>query len=70
MPQQVARGYAIAARRAHEGSVEHAAIPFEPVPARAERVPSLIIDEAHLASARRQAQVGVVDAEQQPMLGA
>ena len=45
-------------------------IPLEPCAPRFERVPSLIVDEAGVAAARRQAQIRVVDPEQQPMLRA
>ena len=52
------------ARRPHPRQV-----PLEPRTTVAEAVPSSVVHEAHLAAARRQAQVRVVDPQQQAMFG-
>src|SRR5258708_34734458 len=57
-------------RCANKGLVEYSVVLLEPCAASCESLPPLIVDEAGVSTARREAEISVVDAQQQPMLRA
>ena len=70
LPEQLARRDAVAGRRPNGDLIERPEVAFEPAPAPKEPLPPLVIHEPGLAAARRQPEIGIVDAQQQPMLRA
>jgi len=48
--------------------LERGEIPLKPLPPRHEPFPAVVLDEADFPSGRREAEVGVVDSEQEPVL--
>src|SRR5262249_34682293 len=70
LPKNLTRRCAIAGDRPHERRIEHAEIPLEPASSRLESLPASIVHQADVSTARRETQVGVIDAQQQTMLRA
>ena len=70
LAQQLTGGHAVSARRPDERRIEHVQIARVSRSPRLESLPPVVVYDARLAVAGRQPQIGVVDAQHQPMLGA
>ena len=70
LSEQLTRTNAVAVGATNPRLIECLQIPLVSCAASREPIPSLVVDESRLASAGRQPEIGVVDSQEQPMLGA